>query len=547
MLREEKKFSKAGGILLLVLSFFVLYSPLQLGERELYWQEGFHAAQAQEMSLTLPITVAHGEVINNSFPLYPWLASLSVHYLELPMEFALRGISVLALALIACIVWRATLSAGGIQAALVAAAMVISTNIIIDKGPEGYPQTLMTVFMLVGWILWFNLGFGRGSWDKAWLVALFFGGLAFYTGGFQALLYFALPFVFMRRPLGIWKRLNRSGFWSGLAVLFGFILLWGIPYILLSGKLPFTSFSPGNQLGRYLEHLLSFPLDMMLRIAPWQVLAWAPFCVALFPLDSTPIYSRFLRTIVISLFFGLWLNPFSEPRDMVILLPALSILCGLNYWIVARRYGDRIIKICSIPAGLLIIPAAIMIVFYFIPAEWGLQQLKLERGYEFRELLQNRIACGVGATLLVIIAGFLTINGRLRPLWCWVLMISVSCAIFSWGLIVPYRAQENEKRALGVEIRKALKDESVSDQEIIYKAKILDLYSECYYMGWQAQKISSLQELPEHQKTVYLITTEFPQDPSRRWRNLLPERMKYRSQRLCLYQGILTDNAGDQQ
>lgn len=541
MLREEKTFPLSGGIILLVLSFLVIFSPLQLGERELYWQEGFHAAQATEMNLTLPITVAHGEAINNSFPLYPWLASIIIQYTGLPMEFVLRAISVLALALIAAIVWRATRFAGGIQAAFAATAMMISSNIIIDKTPEGYPLTMIAIFMLSGWLLWFNLGFVRGNWNHAWLISLLFGGLTFYTGGFQSLLYFIFPFLFMRRPLGIWTKLNRPGFWGGVAILSGFVMLWGIPYIVLSGQLPFTSFSPGNQLGRYFEHLLFFPLDVILRIAPWQVLAWSPFCVALFSLDSTPIYSRFLRTVVISLFFGLWLNPFSEPRDMVILLPALSILCGLNYWIIARRYGDRIIKICSIPAGMLVIPATIILLFYFIPAEWGLQQLKLERGFAFRELLKNQIAGVSGAVLLIIISGFLTVNGRQRPLWCWLLMLSMSCSIFSWSIIVPYRAQENEKRMLGHEIHEALKYESVPSGEIIYKAKILDLYNECHYMGWPVKKISSLKELPAQQKTVYLISTEFPQDPSRRWRNLLPDRMEYRQQRLCLYQGTLAN------
>jgi hypothetical protein len=542
MLREEKNLNPIWGALLLAGVFLILYSPLQLHERELYWQEGYYAAQALEMPNLLPITVVHGEVISNSFPLYPWLASLLIKIPGMPMELALRGISVLALAVLAFIVWRAARSAGGVAAALTAVAMLISCNITLDKVPEGYPVTLMVIFLLSGWLIWFELGFGRGDWNHAWMAAMFFGGLAFYTGGFQALFYFLVPFVFMRRPLSIWRKINYSGFWIGLGLLLCFVLLWGIPYIILSDKLPFTSLPVMEQLGKYTNHLIEFPMDLVLRTMPWTILAWAPFCVALFRLDSTPIFSRFLRTIVISLLFVIWLNPLAEPRDLIILIPPVSILTGLNYWIMTRRYGDRLIRIMMVPAWLLIIPAAIIVMFYFIPENWGLQYLRLEYGVDFRGDLMHR-AIGVAcAAAMILISFYLVVGGRQRPLWVWILLLTSCFSLFSWSLMTPYRAQEAPKRIMGEEMRRALDREEVSADEIIYKSRILDLYNECYYMGGHVRKISSLTELPVDRKTVYLISTEFPQMPERRWRNLLPERMEYRNKRLCLYQGTLTDD-----
>jgi hypothetical protein len=543
MLREEKNISALWGGLLLAAVFLVIYFPLQLHERELYWQEGYYAVQALEMpNLLLPITVVHGEVISNSFPLYPWLTSLLIKIPGLSMELALRGLSVFCLGIIALIVWRAARSAGGVTGALVAVAMLISCNITMDKVPEGYPLTLTVVFLLSGWLVWFGLGFGRGDWNHAWMSAMVFGGLAFYTGGFQAILYFLVPFIFMRRPLNIWRKINYSGFWIGLGVLVCFILLWGIPYIILSGKLPFSSFPVVEQLRKYPSHLLEFPLDLILRTLPWSILAWAPFCVALFRLDSTPIFSRFLRTIVISLLFVIWLNPLAEPRDLIILIPPLSILTGLNYWILTRRYGDRLIRVMMIPAWLLIIPAAIIVMFYFIPEEWGLQFLRLDYGLQFREEFQHRVVAVICAALLVLVSFYLATGGRQRPLWIWILLLTSCFSLFSWSLITPYRAQEHPKKDMGREMRQALEREGVSPKEIIYKSRILDLYNECYYMGGNVRKVSSLTELPPEQKTVYLISTEFPQMPERRWRNLLPERMEYRNKRLCLYQGTLPDD-----
>ena len=50
--------------------------------------------------------------------------------------------------------------------------------------------------------------------------------------------------------------------------------------------------------------------------------------------------------------------------------------------------------------------------------------------------------------------------------------------------------------------------------------------------------MNSVEEIPADQKVVYLISTEFPQVPERRWRNLLPNQKTYKDKRICLWQGI---------
>ena len=90
---EEKTPGWIAAALVLVVAFLIIYSPWQLSDRELYWQEGFFAAQAMEMDYFMPMTFAHGMVIQDSFPLFPWNAAVVHNEFGLSMEMALRFIS----------------------------------------------------------------------------------------------------------------------------------------------------------------------------------------------------------------------------------------------------------------------------------------------------------------------------------------------------------------------------------------------------------------------------------------------------------------------
>lgn len=96
-----------------------------------------------------------------------------------------------------------------------------------------------------------------------------------------------------------------------------------------------------NSFLEYLLKLLCFPVEFAVRLLPWTLIAWVPFCVALQALDETPIFSRYLRTLTIATFGLLWLLPDNDPRDFLFLLGPLSILVGINYELAMRRYGIR--------------------------------------------------------------------------------------------------------------------------------------------------------------------------------------------------------------
>ncbi len=536
---EEKAPGWIAAALVLVTAFLIIYSPWQLSDRELYWQEGYFAAQAMEMDYFMPMTFAHGMVIQDSFPLFPWFAAVVHNEFGLSMEMTLRLISIIALGVIAVLVWFAAGSAGGIQAAAVAAAMMISTSVVIEKGIEGYPHTLMLLALTAAWFSWFMLGVGRSNWSGAWAASLYFAGTAFYVFGPSALIYFFFPMIFMRRPLTIWTKMNKPGFYIGLAVLVGFIMLWALPHIMFANTFPFKSleFEP-NSMSAYLEHLATFPFDVAIRLMPWTILAWAPFCVEYFPLDKTPIFSRFLRIIVISLFFLLWISPFTEPRDIMMLIPPLAVMTGINYWLVVRRYGDKLLMMMKLLSFPVFIVGCMIIIFYLLPVDWWNSIFPMQKGIGFRSN-HKYIIIGMIWGMLAVAVGIALIHVKIRPyLWAYFLIIVCAVMFFFWSLIHPYKAQDQTRKNLGRELRAALSAEGVTEKDTVYTGPNLGLYGECFYMGGKIVTMNSVEEIPADQKVVYLISTEFPQVPERRWRNLLPNQKTYKDKRICLWQGI---------
>ncbi|MFA7230977.1 MAG: glycosyltransferase family 39 protein [Victivallaceae bacterium] len=539
---EEKTLNWFICATVLSVAFLILYCPYQLGGRELYWQEGYYAAQAIEMEFMPPMPLAHG-VAQNSYPLFPLLASIVYNELGLPIELTLRLISVAAMALVATLVWFAAKKAGGAQAAAVAAAMLISSNIIIEKSMDGYPDMLMLFFLTCGWLTWFTFGAGHGNWNLAWVSSLFFCGLAFYTGGFPAMLYFVLPLVFMRRPLTVWPKLRKPGFFIGLAILAGFVMLWVMPHLIFANTIPFQYvFFEDRSFYGYFEHLIEFPLDVLVRFLPWTFIAWAPFCVAYHPLDKTPIFSRYLRTIILTLFFALWLNPYSEPRDIILLAPALAIMTGINYWLVVRRYGGLMLKVLNILPWVSIISGILIFAFYLVPSDLWTNLAAMSRGLEFKNQTGHFVIGMVGGSIALVSGMLLLFVRRKPPLWIYLLILICGPLLFFWTVSMPYRAQEAQKRTFGTELRKELDRDGASPNEVVYKGEILGLYGECCYMGRKVRKISALEEMSKEKKVVYLISTEFPQLPERNWKNLLPTQTKYRDKRICLWRGEKIDN-----
>lgn len=524
--------------LFLVFAFLVIYSPWWLAERELLWNEGEFAAIVQEMDIFFPVTIAHGEIVN-SFPLFPLIATVMTKYFGWSIEFSLRFISFASLSLITLLAWEAGRRALNIQAAYVSAAVVFSSVIVVEKTIDGYPSMLAFLFIFTGWLIWFSYGVARSSWNRAWVYSMFFCGLAFYTLGWEAIIYFFFPMIFLRRPMTVWQKLRKPGFFAGACLIVFFILAWGLPRWSGLVNVPFRIIPPNADLfDEYVKQIFTFPFTSMLRFLPWMILAWTPFCIAYQPLDKNPLFSRFLRTIFISLFILLWISPFTRARDLLMLAPPISILCGVNYWLFVRRHGFQIQRILKVLASIGLILGAAVLIFYLVPIDFIHKFNQNNISLEFRWDRLYIITGIVQGALMVLISIFILFKIKKDlKIWSSILLICMSGMLFYWALLSPYKGQDVAKRELGDDFRKAMGTLFDKDMIVYKDKKINGLYGECYYMGFNVKKIHSYDELPASQRVVYLISTDVPVFPGRLWTNLLPETKTYKDNRICLWKG----------
>jgi 4-amino-4-deoxy-L-arabinose transferase-like glycosyltransferase len=540
---EEKTAKTSSTIIFIVLAFIIIYPLWLLGDRELHWSEGFYAVEAMEINYWWPVAKAHGIMQPNSFPLFPWLVKLLTELTGLSITFILRVIVIITLAGLVALVWHSARRAAGTTAAAVAAAVMMSTNIIFEKSLDGYPETLGMLFLMTAWLLWFYIGTMKNNWSLAWIAGFLFCGLAFYTIGWQAIILFTVPLIFMRRPLTIWSKLSTPGFFAGLVVLAGFIILWLLPYLQTTQSLSFLSF-PSTTWLNYLSHLLTFPFEVLFRFSPWSIIAWAPFCVALIPLDKTPVFSRFLRTIAYSLFFLTWINPANDSRNIIFLVPPVAILSGIYYWIMIKRYGRQFQQLMKYLPIVAITIGTIILAIYLLPTMWWAKIISSKHGMQFTDnskylylsIFYGTLSCGIGLLLCFRI-------GKTR-IWEFILLLTICVTTFFWAVMLPYRAQNNSKKRLGREIKTVLEANNAPHNMKIYKSEIVDLYGECYYSGYQVQRIITLSDINDDEPVIYLLSMGFPEMPGRRWSDLFPANKKYRGKTLRLMKGekIATTN-----
>ena len=207
----EKIISPWWGLILLIAAFFALYQPWLLGISDYYRQEGLFAAIAQEMNWAAPVCAAHGTVFPGYFPLFSGLGKLLTAVTGLDTVFALRLVSVFMTfatgILVIVSVWRSR----NFTAAAMAGAMFWGSNIVIEKSMDAMPTTTMMFGLLSAQLCWLYAGQKRGSWSWAWGGSLAILALTFLAGGFQVVLLFFIPMIFLRRPLTLWPKLTKPG------------------------------------------------------------------------------------------------------------------------------------------------------------------------------------------------------------------------------------------------------------------------------------------------------------------------------------------------
>ena len=545
---EETQPRKAASVILLLIVALAIYQPFFLGSWELRGREDRFTAIVMEMDIFHPDTVAHGVLVPFNYPLFPWFVAILLKT-GLPPALCLRLVSVTSMLLVAALVWEAGRRACDMQTATVGAAFVISSVLVIEKSMGGYPYFTSVLFVFAAWLAWFTYGVVRGRWSLAWIVSFFFCALGFFTDGWIAVLVFIVPLIFMRRPMTVWPKLKRLGFFLGGAVLLSLILIWVVPHWVLDNQMPFQDISSllSTRISGYFKHLITYPFEVALRLLPWSLLAWPAFCVAYFPLIKNQMFSRFLRTIVISLFFFFWLTPTNTAKVVVYFVPALAILCGINYWLLIRRHGRQIqagLKYFSIAAAVF---ALIALLFYLLPAS-ALAPLRPTIGdLAFKNSNTLMGFCEASFALCIAISIFFLGREKLR-IHTQMLLLSMSVAFCFWALHIPYRISQTTKKDLGAAfalvISKDLKLSKEapfpSDLTVFKGPHILGLYGPCIYMGAKVKKVRSISAIPDERESVYMIATQFPVSKKRIWEYVTPKEapLVYKNTKLFILKGV---------
>ncbi len=542
---QEKWLGTFGSILLMLLSIAVLFMPWRLNERELFREEEAYAAQAAEIRLSRPLALAHGVVLRNSYPMYPMAAAVLHRYCNLQMESALRLTSLGMLLALGILAFAAAKLARDYRAGLVALAVITANVLSVDKITGGYPFAMTTFWIFAAHLSIFHFGMRMGKWNMTWIFSLSLASLAFYSGGISALVFYIFPLLFLRRPLSLGSRINKPGAYCGIFIFLCTLLLWMIPRLLYAGENGLTQtwqFS-GDGLEEYLRQIAFYPFDLLSRFLPWSLLCWIVLCVALFNVDETPLFSRFLRTLLFANFFLLWFWPGQEPGDMLILAGPFAVLLGINYQMAMRRYGWKVRKIAIFTAeAAILVCGGCILCFYLLPAPLLEKLSSWSKPFSFRSEASQLIPGVAAGAIVLLLAAFLHYRSRKNiPVWYSLLLAAVSGAAFFWTVGHPYRALDNEKRLFGGDLKSTLAQNG-GEKAMVYKLDIADLYGEFYYAGHRVRKIASLNDLPAEQKEVFLITTGFPQQSSRTWKNLLPADYTYRGRRIQLWKGVLRED-----
>ena len=562
------------GALLIASVFVLIFGVWVIFPRELHRQECLYAAEAAEYSFFRPAVTAHETPIRNSYPLYPALAAL-LDRAGVPMENALRLITVFFIAAGSVLVYFSAATGSGARAGLAGAAMYCSTFLMLDKGVDGAPETMSAFFLLSAQMCLFYFGLRRGRWNAAWPGAALLLAAGYLTGGTPVLVLFVVPLLFLRRLISGRAKYRNWGF-AAAAALLALICLgkvavqWNLERTTTGGTLFFTGFSDPDYVG---DFLLYWPL-LFVKLLPWSAIAWIPFCVALQQLDDKPLFSKYLRVLVMVTAVLLWLIPGMGPRDLLYLPGALSILCGVYYELGMRRYGERIRKMA--PAAEYAAPIIILFIVAgcFAPEKLLWKFMSLGNTLNFRNQPENGVAILAGAIGILAIGAGLRLLRRELPVWIMLLGVSVMVGIFSGVMLLPYRAQDVKqgvdprkedasKWSMGLSMRyilestirnsvkkkgpagrrlegEALKAEVKNrlSRVVLYKSGIGDLYGELFYAGVRVKRLRSVDELPDPGPLeVYLISDGFPQNPKWSWTNLLPEGYTYQKQRVMLWRG----------
>ncbi len=537
---EEKQPSVRWTVLLIAAVFLVAFPLVQIGMNELYSTEGEYAAAALEFTGANTLVTVHGTLPDSVFPLYPAMVRLLLNC-GLPLEFSLRFMSLLPLALLALLTGLICGRSTDRQAGAAAAVIVLTTILAGSKAPEGYPQLLSALIVYGGWMLWFYLGFIRSNWNAAWLSVGVFGGLAFYSNGLTAVVYFLVPLAFQQRPFRVWSKLNKPGLLAALLLGAVFFFAWLTPiqnFLAANPELPHEA--PHFRILTYFRDIAVRPFDAFFRFFPWSLMLWAPFCPALIAIERNPLLIKYHRILFVVLGLLIWFNPHTKPRDFFYLLPLASVLAACNYWILVRRYAGKFFGIFMLLSVLALAAVAAAVAYLILPQDVF---SKFAVGVELPEAkpaVTALMTAEIVLSFVAAVAALVLIRLR-RPVWMAYLFVFASFMLLFWAVVNPVRSMKENKRDLADGILTALNGKEAAPESgpvpaTLYKdPAIMGLYSEGCYIGIPIRTLAH-DKIPASVDPAYVLTADVPSHIARTWTRLYD--CEYRGKHLYIYKGV---------
>ena len=532
----ENRIGIRRGIFIVLLLFLFIFLPWLMGNQELFRQEGVFAAIAAEYADGTEFAVngvsasAHHQILRDAWPLYPAVVSLFARWFS--METALRSVSVVMLGILSLLAGINTAIRSNKRSGLVAALCCFGTLFALDKGINGGPETMAACFLLAAQLLFFHYGSRHADWNSAWIASAIFLSLGFLTIGPVVILFFVFPLLFLRRPLSFSGKFRSPGFLAGFILLLSTVIGWLLPLGLDWRHYAYSSGVEIVPLADYLCNVLSFPFIFPVRMMPWSLVMWLPFCVALQAISPVPVFSRYLRTLFFSMLTLVWLLPGASSMLIFFLIGPLAILTGLNYDLGVRRYGGFLRRVLL--AGGMVFPILILLLLFvvFLPDRYlgisgDVGKLK------FRESIQYFYFALSGIGILTALGVFFCCGRKRFPVWVQILLLSFGIGVISSTVSLPLRMMENDWRKFGTDVRNALP----SDAQRIFKYKIDGMYCGLFYVGVPVYTLEDLARLESLEDTVYLVSAAAPVYPDRVWTPLLPAGYKCRGVEVTLWRG----------
>lgn len=230
--------------------------------------------------------------------------------------------------------------------AFAAAASLATMGLVLQFGWIGETEAIYMLFVSASLLLW-RWADASGKPLAAWGLGYGFAMLGMLTKGPQATVYFAggvgVYLLLCRR----WLDLFRWQHLVGLAVFFAGWATWQIPYflragaenswVLLNGDIAMRFQGIGGS-WRLVEHLVTFPFDVLACMLPWSVLL-LPYLQRDFRRTLGPAGEdvRFLACVAGVGFLSCWFVPGAINRYFAPIFPCIAPMIGL---VVQRCLGE---------------------------------------------------------------------------------------------------------------------------------------------------------------------------------------------------------------